>query len=248
MDQVNFARLPLEGAYNVRELGGYPCGGGCTKWRAFLRADDLGRLTQRDIELLMAYGLVAVIDLRSASELRALPDPFAQDSRVLYINIPLMNEDVNPNPDLMKTSERIDRPGYLIDAYQEMLVSSKPAIKRIFEFIAGQKPGCVLYHCAGGKDRTGVLSALLLGVAGVGDADILANYSVTYTYLRQNKEMMKLSGTYPPSVMYSLVEYMEPALEMIRAQHGGFENYLLSTGLSAKTVDEVKQRMVCVAP
>ncbi len=238
----NYVRLPLTGAYNVRDLGGYPCEAGCTAWRAFLRADDLGRLTMSDIGFLKEYGLAAVVDLRGAAEARAVPDPFAADETVAYLHMPLMNEEATASPDLSKTVRDV-ADDYLPKAYIGMLSESKPAVKRIFSFIAAQRPGCILYHCAAGKDRTGVLSALLLGLCGVCDADILANYSVTYTYLRANAELMKASSGYPKGVMYSLPEYLEPSLAVIHGQYGGFEAYLLSAGLDARTIRQVRERL-----
>ena len=234
-----YTRLPLEGAYNVRELGGQPCPGGATNFGAFLRGDDLSHLTETDIAFLLEYGLVAVIDLRSAGELAVAKDPFAQDARVNYANISFMGENVSTAAADIPMEEN-----YLQQAYLGMLETAQAEIVAAFTFIAAQKPGCVLFHCTGGKDRTGVLAALLLGLAGVAEEDILANYQTTYTFLRRNKELVGGANGYPESVMYSLPAYMEPALALIKEKYGTTENYLLTAGASPEVLASVKARLV----
>jgi len=238
----NLIRIPLEGAFNVRELGGYPVSGGATSFHKFLRADDLGRLTERDIQTLLDYGVIAVIDLRSGAELRNLPNPFATLETVEYVNLPLMS-DAAAAPDLTRVMADVPE-DYLKQAYIEMLVNSQMVIAEIFRFIARHPDGCVLFHCAAGKDRTGVIAALLLGLAGVARADILANYSLTHTYLRENRAMMDVSEQFPRALMYSLIEYMEPALDLIEKQYDGFAHYLSAIGVSEDEMQVIKRKLV----
>ncbi|MDR1117274.1 MAG: tyrosine-protein phosphatase [Oscillospiraceae bacterium] len=236
----NYARLPVKNAYNVRELGGYPCAdGSATEYHRFLRADDLSQLDAADIYLLLKYGLSAVVDLRSASELAQNPDPFSKIAEVNYINIPLMADDVADVTRVM-----VQRPStYLREAYIEMLIGSTGAVKRIFDFIAEQS-GCVLFHCAAGKDRTGVLAMLLLGLSEVGKGDIIANYEVTGTYISENPAMKQAGQQYPSELMESRREYIEPAIDYIVSAYGSVENYLSNAGVSAGTLEKVKSKLL----
>ena len=240
---MNLIRLPLEGVSNARELGGYPCLKGFTKYKSFLRTDDLSRLTEKDIQTLLAYGITSVIDLRSKSELLKLPNPFADGVKgINYINIPLMNDDV-ASPDFTRLV--LDNAeGYLKQAYIDMINNSQRAVCDIFRFIAGQNEGCTVFHCTAGKDRTGIIAALLLGLAGVSHADILANYAVSYIYLRENKPFVEGLSSFSRALMYSNIENFEPALELVEEHYKGYEQYLLKTGLTKDELQKIYQRLV----
>ena len=240
---INLIRLPLEGVSNARELGGYPCLKGFTKYKSFLRTDDLSRLTEKDVQTLLAYGVTSVIDLRSKSELLKLPNPLADRVReVNYINIPLMNDEV-ASPDFTRLV--LDNAeGYLKQAYIDMINNSQRAVYDIFRFIAEQNKGCILFHCTAGKDRTGIIAALLLGLAGVSRADILANYVVSYIYLRENKPFVEGLSSFSRALMYSNIENFEPALDLIEKHYHGYEQYLLTTGLTKSELLTIYQRIV----
>jgi len=240
----HYIRLPLEGTFNTRDIGGYACADGhVTKFGAFLRSDDLSNLTERDFNTLHSYGLVAVIDLRGPSELAYLPSPCQKRDGIEYINVSLMKEAIGTPADITRTVTDFPE-DYLKSAYLGMLEGSKPEIAEVFRFIANCKPGCVLFNCTAGKDRTGITAALLLGLAGVSKIDILVNYLVTQTYLQENKRMQSELSNIPVGLRYSRLEYMEPALELISTKYGGFKDYLLSTGLSDNELTSVRSRFI----
>ncbi len=241
---MNYFRLPLTGAYNVRELGGYADDNGTiTRWHTFLRGDGLHALTAADIKLLKEYGLSAVIDLRSPQEAEMMPDVLASDDKLRYINIPLMPAEMNVAADLTKM-EKLKEENFMAKSYVGIAELAKSKIKAIFDFIHECGDGCILFHCTAGKDRTGVLAALLLGLCGVSKADILANYQVTYTYIKENELLMQYANENNAEVLYSKMEYMEYFIEHIEKNYGGFEKYLLTTGISAETLETIRNRMV----
>ena len=123
-----------------------------------------------------------------------------------------------------------------------MLKGSTNAIKKIFEFIAEQS-GCTLFHCVAGKDRTGVLAMLLLGLAGVDKPDIIANYEVTRTYLSEKMTTQEATAQYPLELMESRREYMKPAIEYIFTTFNNVENYLKHIGISTETLTKVKSKL-----
>ena len=233
---TNYIRLPLKNAYNVRDLGGYACNGGATSFKKFIRADDLGRLDEADIQFLINYGIKTIIDLRSADELAASPSPFAVSDvvQVQYINIPLIQGDT---ADITKLTKK-HATSFLPNFYLLILKNGGDAIKKVMESIADASAGGILFHCTAGKDRTGIIAAILLMLAGVSRADIIANYEITHTYIMQNphfiKQMDKLNV--PLEYIYSNREYLQPTLDYID-KLGGIQSYLESIGVSKTTIE-----------
>ena len=227
-----YVRLPVRNAYNIRDLGGYACSDEkTTKWNNLIRGDDLTNLAEDEIDFIADYGVKAVIDLRSDSECRTNPDPFAVRSDVQYINIPLMdNVMVNPPPEMFSSSDFS-----LSETYIDLAENAQPQIKKVMETII-EANGGVLFHCAGGKDRTGVIAMLLLGAAGVSEADIISNYEVTFTYLKQNTDLVSESRRYPIDVMMSKPEYIEKLISHISEKYGTVIKYLYAAGLSEQEV------------
>ena len=232
---TNYIRLPLKNAYNVRDLGGYACDGGATSFKKFIRADDLGRLDQTDIQFLLNYGIKTIIDLRSADELVASPSPFAVSDAVEYINIPLIPGQAADVTKLTQTPPA----DFLPNFYLLILKNGGDAIKKVMESIADASAGGILFHCTAGKDRTGIIAALLLMLAGVSHTDIIANYEITHTYIMQNphfiKQMDKLNV--PLEYIYSNREYLQPTLDYID-KLGGIQAYLESIGVSKTTIEK----------
>lgn len=242
MYMKNVVRLPLKNAFNIRELGGYPNRNGqVTKYHTLLRADDLFNLDENDIDLILSYGVTAVVDLRSASELSSYPDPFSKINQVNYINIPLMADDVDAADITKVVTENPER--FLTDSYLEMLKGSTKAIRNVFEFIAKQE-GCVLFHCAAGKDRTGIIAMLLLGLAEVSRPDIIANYMLTEVYIKENLLMQQAAEHIPSELMQSKPAYIEPVIDYILSTFKNFENYLIYIGLTKDLLYIIKNKMI----
>ncbi|MDR1440047.1 MAG: tyrosine-protein phosphatase [Clostridiales bacterium] len=239
----NYVRLPLENAYNARDLGGYPCEGGVTAWRVFIRSDGLESLSAGDVRFLSEYGVKHVIDLRTPGELLAAPDPQALKSAMGYRNIPLMSGEV---ADATRAGVSLaEAPSdFLPEFYISLLRDGRDTIREIMGAMASAGNGGVVFHCAAGKDRTGVVAALLLGAAGVCREDILANYEVTHTYLRRNAAMMGSAEGYPPELMQSRASSLGRALGYIGTEHGGIPQYLLAAGVTRAQLGEIVGRFV----
>ena len=162
----NYERLiVLDGARNVRDLGGYPVGDGRqTRWRSLLRGDALHRLSDADIEALIAHGVTTVIDLRNPQELEREANPFMNDARVRYENVSLFSALA---PVEMMAAQSIDFD--MGDRYCHALDNCQLAIAKVLMTIARAPDGIVLFHCTAGKDRTGIIAALMLahGLCGI---------------------------------------------------------------------------------
>lgn len=234
---IHYVRLPLEGTTNTRDLGGYSTKEGhSTKWHAFLRSDDLFDLTDKDKKLLEDYGLKTVIDLRSSSELMFRPSPYQDHPKVAYYNVSLFD---NASPHAIQ--------GLPIDAlksmYIEMMLTHQDKIIEIMTLMANAQEGTILFHCAAGKDRTGVISMLLLGLVQVPNRDIVSNYEVSFTNLKRSP-FFKQRKDNITHLMYSNNKDMEETLSYIRDHYKTVESYLKSCGLSEELIIKLKQRLI----
>ena len=164
--------IPLEGAVNFRDLGGYETTDGRKiRWRTLFRADGLSRLTDQDRAAIRQLGVATVIDLRSSHEVAGGRFP-VEDIPVGFHHFPLL-EDV-PDPDQFTYT-----PGLLASSYRAMTRDAGPQIAEILSIVARRHAHPVIVHCTAGKDRTGVLVAVLLGVLGVPESTIIDDYALS---------------------------------------------------------------------
>ena len=234
--------LPIAGTYNVRDLGGYASAHGQTQWRRMLRADGLHRIDQAGMDALIAEGLTTVIDLRHAEELAHQPNPLSLNPAVAYHNVSLFD---GLAPDMMGAED------VLLELYKLPLVNRQSALAQVLRIIADAPPGAVLYHCTAGKDRTGVVSALLLAIAGVEAALIVEDYSPTAALIAPMVEEITAGAVArgaDPSVFARVLasdpETMELTIAFIIAEFGTMEAYLEQIGLDAETIQRLRNRLV----
>ncbi|MDL2401880.1 tyrosine-protein phosphatase [Rhizobium mayense] len=239
----------LNGAHNVRDLGGYQAGDAVTQWRRLFRADALHRLDATDIDALLEAGLRTVIDLRHAGELEQAPSPFKGSAEVRYINVSLFEQLV---PTLTPGGQYADG-DVLLDLYLKALALRGEAFRDVLHHIADADQGVVMFHCTAGKDRTGMIAALLLGAAGVDRDTIVADYALTRPAIEPIvAELLadaKTRGIDPEQFSRLLVS--EPAtmfatLDHIEAKHGGIAAYLSGIGVDAVTIGKLRSRLVAV--
>lgn len=217
--------------YNLRELGGYPTQDGLvTRFGRFLRSDAPLALTEADIATLTTYGVRHTVDLRSPevaesrrSSLRGVPG-------IAYHNISFSD---SPLLEVLTFCPR--------DHYVPLLQAPN-RVAEILRCLAACEGGAVLYHCAVGKDRTGMISIFLLLLAGVAEADVKADYQVTFTYIEPLMRRIvppgrdiALSDTRP--------EWIQPLLDFIAAQ-GGIAAYLRSLGLIESELSRLRGRLL----
>lgn len=172
--------LTLRGACNVRDLGGYlNAAGAPIPWRHFLRADCLHRLEHGEAERMQFEGLRMVIDLRTAREVRDAPSRFEPLRGVDWVNLPLFDA---LSPAALAEVEVPD--GHpLLAMYITAIETRGPAICTILTRLAQVEAGTVMFNCTAGKDRTGIIAALLLGLAGTAPADIIEDYTLTAAHI-----------------------------------------------------------------
>lgn len=228
---MNYVRLPLENTYNTRELGGYQTSNGITAWKTFLRSDDLKNISQNDLQFLADYGVSTVIDLRGEQENQEGPHP--KESSFSYYNIPLASENA-VNMELPIEEFRFE------DFYTQILLDKQPELRQIFSILADE-PDAVLFHCAAGKDRTGVLAALILGSVGVSNADIIANYQTTHTYLSVNPSFAQTLSPMA-ELLRSDAEVMATTLAFIERTFESIPAYLRQIGVTEEELAAIERK------
>jgi len=240
-------RLPLEGAYNFRDLGGLQgYGGRRIPNRRVFRADRLTRLTEADTALLESLSIGRVFDLRS--DLEVAQDGAGDFSTAAgrHRHVPLVKVS------LSITDARIDWTKVdLQSRYLEMLDEGAPVIREVLEHLAADAAPATVFHCTGGKDRTGVLAAVLLRTLGVEDATIVSDYAISEIHLKPfveaSRAMMESEGIDPQIVFYlcgSPAERMSRMLVDMDSRWGSVEGYLDWTGMDRATVEALRRRLL----
>jgi protein-tyrosine phosphatase len=238
-------RLAWEGCLNARDIGGYATRDGrLTRWGALIRSDSPSLLTPAGQEALEAYGIRTAIDLRFPHETAASPNPFADPAHpIVYVHISLIEPEAEAVPGETLAQE-----------YCRWLDHFAATIGRIVTAVARAEDGGVLIHCAGGRDRTGVTTALLLSVAGVPSDTVANDYALSSQYLRPRDEEFLANGPGTREELEALVakgltraEVMHEVLDHLERRHGGVEAYLLSAGVNRNDLSRIRARLT-VAP
>lgn len=240
--------LPVPGADNIRDLGGYRTRDGhLTKWRRMLRGDGLHKIAPGGDSVLRDAGLRSVIDLRSGAELVEEPNPFATATGIDFNPLPLFN-DLAPTMQGIKTRNPDD---LLLDFYLSALRDSTGPIRDILGTIAEAPEGAVLFHCTAGKDRTGLIAALLLGTAGVDRDTIIDDYTMTGQRIgpliaellartRANGGDVETHARF----LRSDPATMAATLDHIDREHGSIPGYLQDIGVSKGQISVLRDRLL----
>jgi protein-tyrosine phosphatase len=233
MNEQTERRLFWDACYNVRDLGGHSAAHSQqTRWRAFVRADNLARLSSDGKKALIAYGVKTIIDLRSAYELDIDPPPFAssngQPGFPRYINLPLMDESDNVG------MEAINKAPSLTEIYSVIIDRYQENIARVMKAFAAEANGTILYHCHSGRDRTGLVTAMLLSLAGVDDTAIAKDYAMSSVYIQPT--FAKLLSE-EPEIMLNFLAHLD-------AQYGGTRAYLLRSGVDEEDLTRIQSHLL----
>ena len=236
--------IQLAGACNVRDLGGLPLrDGGVTRSGVVLRADALDGLTADDVTALAdAFGLRHVIDLRSDGERVERGRGLLGDRVVAYTEVEVVPSDALGARQAAR-EERFangDEPASIMaDGYMHLLELGGPAFAQAVNALAEEGGTPALFHCSAGKDRTGVLAALLLDVAGVEHDAIVADYALTtervdavFARLRGPQWFSRLAEEAPAFVFGSEAATMSAFLAALADRWGDAVGYLTSVGVS----------------
>jgi len=232
-------RLDFPRLLNARDLGGCPTlDGGRTRWRSLLRADDLAQLDAAGLRAVADYGIETVIDLRWRAEVQQHPSPIpAALPQIRYRQASLLT----PTED-----EWRERSG---DAAKELwncvvLEHVRLELREVLGAIAAAPSGPLLFHCIAGKDRTGLVAALLLALADVVPEAIAHDYALSSSYLRDGY-LERYAHLEPERILSALHCPEEGAHNMLKflAHAGGVRAYLREIGLANAEIAALHARL-----
>jgi len=240
--------LDWDGCLNVRDLGGHPTrDGGETRFGAVVRADSVRQLTDEGWAAAVDYGVRSVIDLRMEEELQA--DPPAE-LPVHVVHVPFFHEDEEAFAEVEAVSVAApDDATATRDVYLVFLERFRANVGAAFGAVARAPEGAVVVHCMGGKDRTGMLVALLLHVAGVDDEEIAADYSLSEERLRPRHEAwLAEAGTEAERerirrITATPAAAMAGVLHELERRYGSAEGYLRAGGIGDEELELVRKRL-----
>jgi protein-tyrosine phosphatase len=245
-------RIELEGSHNFRDLGGYELGDGrrIRPGRLF-RADGLAHLTDRDIDVVDALGIRTVIDLRSSQELDERGRFPVERHPVNFHHLPIIDAtwadaDMPTFDDTAKGAVE-----FLVWAYRDMLLAGADRFAHAIQVLAMPGNTPAVFHCAAGKDRTGILAALILGGLGVDDDVIADDFALTATGMIRMRSWLEANAPESFRMMNERPSFMfssDPAairqfLVDVRAVHGSVENYLSSIGVGSAVLADLADQL-----
>jgi len=224
--------------HNIRDLGGYPTvDGAATRWRSLLRADDPAQLTDAGLRALLDLGLETVIDLRWPEEVAASPSPLPRRSHIRYRHISLLAQSE-------RRWTRLSGEGPKEHWKCLVLTHVSAELREVLLAIAEAPPGPLLFHCVAGKDRTGVIAALLLALAEVTPEAIAYDYAVSAEHLRDayliryaNRDRAEILEALrcPPEGAHRMLEYL--------GSRGGIRAFMQQIGLSEQHITQLRARL-----
>ena len=232
--------LAWQGCLNVRDLGGHLTrDGGETTYGAIVRADSVRLLTEAGWGALVDYGIRTVLDLRGAHERDE--DPPA-DVPVEVVHVPFMEASESEwdeiGPEIEQASAAApDVATSTRDVYLIFLERFKANVAAAVRAVAHAREGGIVIHCVGGKDRTGLLAALLLDLAGVSPQDIAADYALSADRLRPRHEAWFAAADTEEElerlrrIAQTPAESMVGVFEELDRRYGSIDGYLRSAGL-----------------
>ncbi len=231
--------LNIPSLLNARDLGGYPTRDGSqTRWRSLLRADDLVQLTPAGVQGMAEFGIETVVDLRWPEEIAVYPSPIPISLKhVRYHQISL----------LARTSAQWSELG--AGCTKEMwkcavLERTRSELKEVLQVIAASAPGPLLFHCVAGKDRTGIIAALMLALADVTPEAIAYDYALSterlrdaylHRYASEDPRDVLENVRCPEEGVYNMLEYLD--------RLGGIRAYLEQIGIGEAQIASLRAKL-----
>jgi protein-tyrosine phosphatase len=241
--------LAWDGCHNVRDLGGLPlAAGGETRYRAVVRADSLAQLTSAGWSDALSYGVQRVVDLRFAEE-RSRDDGNAVPVDVVHVSLFGERDPIKDQEWDASTRSMDDLTEVFAALYVETIDACSAQVVVAVNAIAESNGGCVAVHCFAGKDRTGIVAALLLSVAGVHDAVIVRDFAASDAgVLRLCADWVASAEgdaerAYRTRVLTAPAAAMASMLEHVTAKWGGAASYLLAHEVGEDAVRHLRSRL-----
>lgn len=229
-------KIHIDDLLNTRDLGGYETQGSTyTKSGRFIRSGNLANVDEQCKEQLIQHGIEVVIDLRSTLECQKQSSVLQDVEGIHYYSIHL---DQIGNKKLK--IENIEQYNQMSLFYIYLIEQNKKQIKVLFELLNELKYQTIAFHCLAGKDKTGIVSALLLDIAGCHEYDIVKDYSDSY---HNNQPMVEQLETLNDPEMLAFLESspntMIQFLGYIKETYGSSCGFLMECGLDLHVIHEI---------
>jgi protein-tyrosine phosphatase len=241
--------VELDGVYNFRDLGGYPTQDGRSlRWRTLFRADGLGRLTADDLETLRPIALKSVVDLRTAREIDERGRFPFETYPVAFHHLSVIDTTWDRE---QARIENLPATEFLHRAYTAMLAEGSERFASVFAVLADTDALPAVFHCAAGKDRTGLVAALLLGALGVETHDIVADYALTQATMARFLERARSESTgaslidaAPQTFFTAEPAAMARVLDDLEHSHGSVRGYVRAIGVTADVLSRLEDLLL----
>ncbi|MBT8359750.1 MAG: tyrosine-protein phosphatase [Desulfobacterales bacterium] len=230
-------RLPLSGAANFRDLGGNVSTDlRCVRRGLVFRSDHLSRLSTNDQQMLQRLRLKIVCDLRSVREQQRAPDLLPHDGSIRLLSLPVQDKIFDPATAIDRLKAGDDAwlsMDFLVGLYQRYLDDFGPVWGNVLSLVVSSHNLPLVFHCTGGKDRTGICAALLLMALGVGEEAILSDHALSDACNAERLQPIYAKfasfGIAPEKAAYYLQAPIEPLVAMfdhLEKSYGTIEDYL----------------------
>lgn len=247
IDDLPPRQVELRSVFNFRDLGGYrTVDGRSTRWRVLFRADGLDKLTDDDLETIRTISLRTVVDLRTQTELDARGRFPVEAHPVIFHHLSVLDRTWDREAALV---ENLPPHEFLHRAYLAMLDEGAERFAAAFAILADHDALPAVFHCAAGKDRTGLLAALVLGALGVERRAIVDDYALTEATMsrflaiaRHDPERAAMIDATPPSFLTADPLAMQLVLDDLEREHGSVRRYVRAIGVDddvLATLDEL---------
>ncbi len=226
-------RYAIHSQYNMRDIGGYLTeDNNTTQFGRVIRSDCPLGLNKIDENQIAKLGIQVVIDLRTKEETESRPSRYMNSSDINWFNVSFHNGNESP-----RSEDSISL------TYVKMMEEGA-VINRVLRIIS-ESEGPVLYHCSVGKDRTGIISGVLLRICGVPLVDVISDYQISETliselidnYKKENPEVADWVGRSKP-------EYLKESFRLIDAKYGSFSEYLRSIKVPDTVLLNIQRKLL----
>lgn len=248
MDLSQRRHLDLDGAFNFRDLGGYSTTSGRkVAWRKLFRSDDLFRLSEADLVLFSDLGIKTVIDLRTKAEANQRGRFPLESYKLEYYQRSLLDISADHSKAVGKGAN-----DYIFTRYTQILSEGATGIRDVFNRLSEGRSLPAVFHCAVGKDRTGLIAAIMLEVLDVTREQVLQDYALTQNSIesllswldREAPHLAEQIRTLPAVVMSANPENLDRVLNWVDSTYGSVTNYLLAIGVTKDRTIALREQLL----
>lgn len=244
--------IQFDGILNFRDMGGYRARGGrTTAWRRLFRSGEMHHMTAQDAaRLIDEIHIKTIIDLRSSDNQKKTGAGLLGEAGIQVVRLPCVvvyDGDMEPGMTAAKKFSGLEE----AINYQIRLKNYSSSLIKAMEIIADPKNHPVVFHCNAGKDRSGILAALILSVLGVMKHDIINDYAMTDQYMKafierwnSDTETAGILDDLPAYHLRAVPESMDIFLNALKKDYGSVEDYLKAQGADATLVNRLENALL----